>query len=559
MSRSKKGRAQGNHAPTKSPLVELPIAELYAIVERARSAPLGEEDHAALKTAVGVLAFVTQELQAKKASIGRLRKMLFGSPTEKTSALLGEPAENAAQTAGGEGDAGAGGENAPRRRGHGRNAAAAYTGAEKVKVPHPTLCSGDCCPECAKGRVYPLGETSPILRITGMAPLGATLYECDRLRCNLCGEVYTAPSPEGIGEKKYDESATAMIGQLKYGAGLPFNRIEKLQGAMGIPLPAATQWELVRDGAAVLEPVHEELVHQAAQGKVLHNDDTTCRILDLTRRQRAAAAADEDTDERTGVFTSGIVSTAEGRTIALFFSGAKHAGENLAAVLARRAEELPPPIQMCDGLSHNTAGDFESVLGNCLAHARRRYADVVEAFPAECRFVLETLREVYRTDERAKQQALSPEDRLKLHQKESEPRMKALAEWMTEQLDGRKVEPNSGLGSAIRYMQKHWAALTLFLTVPGAPLDNNVCERSLKKAILHRKNALFYRTLNGARVGDVFMSLIHTAELNHVAPWDYLLALLRHPVEIARDPAGWMPWNFRETLAGLPVPATSPP
>ena len=82
----------------------------------------------------------------------------------------------------------------------------------------------------------------------------------------------------------------------------------------------------------------------------------------------------------------------------------------------------------------------------------------------------------------------------------------------------------------------------------GAPLDNNVCERALEKAILHRKNALFYRTINGAHVGDLFMSLIHTAELGGVNPFDYLTELLRHPRELAQSPGDWMPWNYRENL-----------
>ena len=121
-----------------------------------------------------------------------------------------------------------------------------------------------------------------------------------------------------------------------------------------------------------------------------------------------------------------------------------------------------------------------------------------------------------------------------------------------------RVEPNSGLGQAITYMQNHWEKLTLFLRVPGAPLDNNLCERALKKAILHRKNSLFYRTLNGAQVGDLFMSLIHTAELHQVEPFDYLVALQRHDAAVALDPAAWMPWNYTATLAGIATTAADP-
>jgi hypothetical protein len=94
-------------------------------------------------------------------------------------------------------------------------------------------------------------------------------------------------------------------------------------------------------------------------------------------------------------------------------------------------------------------------------------------------------------------------------------------------------------------MLRHWEKLTLFLRQAGAPLDNNVCERALKKAILHRKNALFYKTQNGARVGDLFMSLIYTCQLNEANPFDYLTQLQRHADAVAASPELWMPWNYR--------------
>jgi hypothetical protein len=173
---------------------------------------------------------------------------------------------------------------------------------------------------------------------------------------------------------------------------------------------------------------------------------------------------------------------------------------------------------------------------------------LTESFPEQVRFVLETLREVYITDARARHEALNPQQRLLLHQEHSAPRMTALEHWMQAQFAERIIEPNSSLGAAILYMQKRWTELTLFLRVAGAPLDNNVCERILKKAILHRKNALFYRTLAGAHVGDVFMSLIHTAELNHIAPFEYLIALQQYAATVATNPADWMPWNYQATL-----------
>ena len=194
-----------------------------------------------------------------------------------------------------------------------------------------------------------------------------------------------------------------------------------------------------------------------------------------------------------------MVALRDGHRVALFFSGRRHAGENLAQVLKHRAEELPPPIQMCDALSRNLPGELQTILANCLAHARRRFVDVYDRFPEPCRHLLESLAVVYRNDAVARERRLSPEARLQFHQEASGPTMQALHDWLTRQLDEKRTEPNSALGGAIGYMLKHWEKLTLFLRQAGAPLDNNVCERALKKAILHRKNALFYKTRNGAR------------------------------------------------------------
>jgi transposase len=492
--------------------------------------------------------------------------MLFGASTEKTAAVIkkeeedkGEspPATNGDSRAPPEEADEENSETQRKRKGHGRNGADAYTGAEKIPVPHPSLKPGDSCPECHKGRVYEIKVPGVLIRIVGQAPVQAKVYELQKLRCNLCGKVFTAQAPEGIGTEKYDTTVASMIALLKYGSGLPFNRLEGLQGNLGIPLPASTQWDIVSDSAKAIEPVYEELIRQAAQGEVLHNDDTTMKILELMgKRAKAKALAEaedaperaKDTPKRTGIFTSGIMSTNAGRRIALFFTGGRHAGENLAEVLQHRASELSPPIQMCDGLSRNEPKGFDTILANCNAHGRRQFVEVADNFPEECRHVLLTLKAVYKNDAIALGQDLSPEDRLCFHQAESGPLMDDLKEWLTKQLEEHLVEPNCGLGEAITYMLKHWDKLTLFLRKPGAPLDNNITERALKRAILHRKNALFYMSEYGAHVGDLFMSLIYTCQLCGVNPFEYLTELLRHANELPANPREWMPWNYRVVL-----------
>jgi len=252
------------------------------------------------------------------------------------------------------------------------------------------------------------------------------------------------------------------------------------------------------------------------------------------------------------------VSTCAGRRIALFFTGRKHAGENLRDVLAQRAQELGPPIQMCDPLALNMPADLNTILANCLAHGRRKFADVAEYFHDQCRYVLDALKVVYHNDAVARKEQLSPEARLLFHQTHSRPVMDKLHAWLTRQIEEHLVEPNSGLGEAITYLLKRWDKFTLFLRQAGAPLDNNLCERALKKVILHRKNAMFYKTENGAHVADVYMSLIYTCELCGANPFDYLTELQRHAQEVAAKPACWMPWNYRDALALVPA-TTGPP
>src|SRR5271165_3138496 len=498
--------------------IDVNVDELDRIIDDAMRAPLNETDGRTLKTAVHAMA----------------ERLVRRRNTEKTSAVLEPKAPPAAvDTQQPE---------KPSPAGHGRNAASAFTGANRVAVSHATLQSGDPCPECKEGRVYRQKEPATLIRIVGQPPLEATVFEMERLLCNGCGDVFTAAEPQSAGPEKFDATAVVMIALLKYGTGMPFNRMARLEGQLGIPLPATTQWKLMAAFAKVLRPLLEELIRQAAQGGVMHNDDTGMRILQMARGGG---------DGRTGTFTSGIVSICGGRKIALYFSGWKHAGENLADVLKQRAPGLAPPIQMCDALSRNSPKLIETLLANCLAHGRRQFTEVAESFPDECRYVLESLGAVYGFDAEAKDRGLTAEERLEFHKTHSAPVMEELRQWMETQFAEHKTEPNSGLGKAISYLLRHWTKLTLFLRQQGAPLDNNIVERALKKAILHRKNALFYKTMNGARVGDLFMSLIHTCELNKVNPFNYLAELLRHPVELSVCPAEWMPWNYRRDATAV--------
>ena len=425
-------------------IIELDARQLEELLCRAEEQAFDATDYQTIRVLVESYAYLTSMLGDKNTTIARLRKLLFGASSEKTEKVVDDEKDSAtpSATTAGDGcgehaDANDNGD-AASSPGHGRYGADDYPGANQVEVTHPTLSAGDDCPECQQGTLY---ENTPgvLVRFVGRTPLQATVYRVQKLRCHLCGKVFTASAPAGIGEEKYDHTVASMIGLLKYGSGLPFNRIERLQGNCEIPLAASTQWGIVSAAAALVISAYEELIRQAAQGEVVHNDDTTVKILELMgkRAEKSPPLDDLHDPDRTGLFTSGVVATRAGIRIALFFSGRQHAGENLMNVLRHRAAELDAPIHMCDGLARNLPKELNTILANCLAHGRRNFVDIYDRFPVECRYVIETFKVIYHNDKIAREEGLSARQRLSYHQAHSQPTVDHLKEWL---------EPNSTSG-----------------------------------------------------------------------------------------------------------------
>jgi len=554
------GKAGRIMARNATEIMEVNPERFEDLLARAESNTLRDEDTKLLGQIFVSYAGFFQIVGDKKTTIDRLRRMLFGATSETSQNVLGDEEDDSNPPSGDGSDDGmsTNSENIPSENssdpapGHGRHAADDYSGADQVNVSHPGHSPGDACPECAAGKLY---EKSPgvLVRFVGRAPLQATVYRLQKLRCHLCGKLFTAPVPEGLGEDKYDHTAASMIGLLKYGSGMPFNRVERLQASCRTPLAASTQWDIVHAASSLIAPAYDELIRQAAQGDVVHNDDTTVRILELMGERARKTPADDDdhNPRRTGLFTSGVVAVRAGVRMALFFSGRQHAGENLSDVLKHRAAQLEPPIQMCDGLSRNLPRELDTILSNCLAHGRRNFVELYDRFPQECRHVIKAFQVIYLNDKVAREEKMSADTRLAWHQAHSQATMDDLHSWLQHQFDEKRVEPNSALGDAIQYLLKRWELLTLFLRKAGAPLDNNICERALKKAILHRRNSMFYKTGNGSRVGDMYMSLIYTCELSGADAYDYLNQLQLNAQNVATHPDQWMPWNYRESIGSI--------
>ena len=202
-----------------------------------------------------------------------------------------------------------------------------------VYVPHKKLKAGQLCPDCKEAKIYKYRDGIEI-RVKGSAPLTATVYKLEKFRCALCGKIFTAKLPEEAGETKYDAEARSIISLLKYGSGFPYNRLENFQKALGVPVPASTQWDIIYPVFETAVYPYEELVRQAAQGELFHTDDTGVKILSIIKENKkkkvvevAEGATDADWEKRKATYTSGIMSKVGAHVIVLYFSGRKYAIE----------------------------------------------------------------------------------------------------------------------------------------------------------------------------------------------------------------------------------------
>lgn len=575
--------------------IQIEAAEVERLIEQAQQGLLDASAQKRLVPLLRTLLWLERTLLETRISLAKLRKILFGKRTEKprrkpqqppdgSTGSSGEsddksdpagdaeaPAVDAAQAGDGRpSDTDSGAKTGSReqtrvgteeqkstpRPGHGRLGAADYPGAERVFCTHDQYQAGDRCPQCAHGRLHP---SRPLvrLRFTGQPLAKVTHYELEQLRCGACGALFVAQMPPGAGQETYDVSLKVNLAVAHYHLGLPFKRIESFQNLVGMPLPDATQWELVEQVADSAYRLYEYLQRLGAQQPLVYQDDTGARILSLIAENQA-----DPQPERKGMYTTVLRFEGE-QSICLYFTGRRHAGENLDEILARRAPDLPPIQWMSDGLAANTPKQHkdQAVDLSCLVHGRRHFVDIDAFFPDQCARVIDAIATVYKHEAHCKDQQLTPAQRLAYHQANSGHVMEDLKAWMEQQLEERLVEPNSRLGGAFDYLLKRWTALTRFLHIPGAPLDNNAAERALKMILRYRKNSLFYKNEHGANVGDILTSLIETCRLNGVNPLDYLRALMQNRSAVFADPAAWLPWNYREARQSAEprLPLSHPP
>lgn len=457
---------------------------------------------------------------------------------------------------------------------HGRYGAQDYPGCPVVNVPFDDedLQQGFCpaCRAChTTAKLLPKAPRVVVI-LKGQSLIAGRRYVLQRARCSVCEKYFTAPPPEAVvnqviaspsdklprHNKHYDVSCVTSLVIYHYYGGLPFKRLETLQAAQAVPMPDATQFDLIKQGYEdTFKPVIDQLRLCAARGQLFYFDDTPQRILEQIQLNQVST-------QTQAVHATTLISQYNDHSIVLFETNTSVAGKSFQSLLSERSGD-EDFISMSDASSQNfpnpknKTGVNETLMAHwiislCLVHGRRPFLDCIKGLhDADARFVLDVISEVYEHERHCKMAKLEDKARLQYHQEHSGPKMEGLRIWLNNLYLQKKVEPNSPMGQAIRYLLRHWFWLTQFLRVPGVPLDNNFAERVLRILIRYRKASLFYRTFYGAELGDGLMSLLHTAGLGNINLFDYLNELQRQGEAVREHPMDWLPWTYQQTLERL--------
>ncbi len=522
------------------PISELNSEALDALIIRAQEAidndlSLSTDDIRLLLNAVLTLATMQERLSNKDVTVHKLRQLLgMVQSSEKLNHLLAE--------------GGASKESTKIKRSRKPKVKKVQ---EPTKVHHALkdFIKGQSCPACLSGKLYKY-EPAQLLRVSGHSPFCSELHLSERLRCNACGQFFTANLPDDVladGEagQKYAYSARSLMALQKYFAGAPFYRQESLQDILGLSITASTIFDQCEYLSNDIYPIFKELLVIAADAHHFYLDDTTHRIIEQEAIQKKKRNSNK-LQTRTGLYASGIIASIEQHNIVLFQTNIGHAGEFIDEILKKRKPDKSPPILMSDALPSNNPSGMPALHAACNSHSRRQFVDVIHQFPDEVEWVLQYYKQIWQFEDETIDQAMSPAERLKYHQEHSLPVMNEIRAWGTKHFTDETVEENSSLGKAIAYFNRHFERLILFCKIEGAKIDNNLMEQALKLIVRNRKNAYFYKTPAGAAISDVITSLIATAMQAGINVFDYFNAIQRHSQAVKEQPEKWLPWSYAE-------------
>jgi transposase len=515
--------------PETGPIQEMTIEQIESLLDRLEKRCLIDTDYPLIIELIKNFTWVQETLAQKEGTLERLKKLLF-DPNKTEKIERSQLAE---------------GEQKKRKGGGGRRKSTEWASQFILcSHSHESLKAGDLCPKCGHGRLYAFKPTVHI-RVKANPLFEVERHEFEKLRCGGCGWIFSAKWSDDLrAEPEATAEAVAMTAILRYRSGLPNQRILGFLNIQGVYLTWTKLWGWVVGLFEILVVVYEALKRMAANARLAQNDDTKMKVQALIKENKLSPDL-----VRVGMQTSAIVAyTLNDNKINLFMTGRKHCGENLRDLLDQRTIE-DPILWMSDASSQTTPGSHETKSGSCNDHFRRRFYKKGMTEKDYGWYVIERLAQAYETDALAKRLKLDDNQRLILHQTRSKKPMDEIFRWL--KAESTMTEPNSGEGEDVAYGIKYWPELTAFLTVPGMPISNAATERLIKTAVLHRKNSYFYKTLFGAKVGDVMMSIIQTAADAGQNVLHYLVSLQRNSKDVKEHPEQWVPWAYSQRLAQL--------
>jgi hypothetical protein len=445
------------------------------------------------------------------------------------------------------------GDNVSHRDEHGRRSVDDFPEAAICLHNHPELSVGCRCPACSRGKLYKY-QPSQYMTISGQPVFTATQHIVEQLQCNLCDAIFKAPLSEEArldgadGRTLYSYSAVAQIAIFKFFGVVPWHRMETVQAWMGTRVPDASMFDQCERLANTIAPVVKHLRQLAANAQLFLGDDTGACVLN----ERSATIAERRTGklvQRTGCHTTCVIAvTREGHRIVHFFIGIQHTGEMLDGLLIERAPTLAAPMVMSDALSANSVTVCAVRECYCNAHAVRNFKELEQSYPTEAGYATERYKQIFVHEDHCQEQQMSAEQRLAYHREHSKPLFKEICTYGFNLIENKEIEPNSDIGRAYNYLLNHEYELSAFYRYPGAPIDNNLTERTLRLPVHLRDAAPFYRNAVGASIAASILTVGVTAYNAGVNLLDYFVAMLRHSEDVKARPYDWLPWCYEDRV-----------
>ena len=477
--------------------------------------------------------FAIQSINAliqKKKYLRKLIGRFFGFTSEKSN-NENKQQENSINNS----DDGTGNSSAESTRGtksgHGRRSHNDLAGSDKKHHSNPNLKNGEPCPEdFCDGKVYEMKNPGIYVRIMAVDPVQTVVHLVQKLRCNLCGKIFEFLPPEVAGTEKYDESVLAYLILSKCYFGISHHRL-----ASSIAIKASTQSELIGLADKRLSGIFEVLCREVANDYLISFDDTKMKIQPSSKGGIKSAWA------------SAFVST----NCVVYFFDREHAGKGLKNLLKLRSPELPPVLALSDALPSYDKYKEGTINIHCNVHGRRRFINAASDDELFANDLKKIIGGIYQNDRNCKD--FNHSDRMEYHRVHSGPLYNEIMDKIQDGIETKRFLPNSEMGKAAEYWSEDFNKLSAVVRIPGVLLDTNHVERLMKAPIRIRKQAPIFKNEAGSQRIGRHLSLVESAIMNDVDPFNYLAWALRG-VKNSVPPTELTPWMFKKHLEMLQKP-----